>query len=175
MNDILNANGFQENLQGAPRTPDKQAEPGYVFGGPILKDRLFFLSTFDYFHSGSEQAPSTFVVPSSNFVSQYTAPGSLARQLLTEFPAPAATSGNLPVAQLTLAPPVTINRDEAIERLDYNTPSQKDRIMGRVLFNQLGQPDFIWSPVQGFHFGIERLHGGGRNQLRSVVPSESDE
>ena len=66
MNDVLNANGFQENAQGAPRTPDKQTEPGYVFGGPILKDRLFFLSTFDYFHSGSEQAPATFVVPSSS-------------------------------------------------------------------------------------------------------------
>ena len=70
--------------------------------------------------------------------------------MLTEFPAPAATNGNLPVAQLTLAPPVTINRQEAIERLDYSTPSQKDRFMGRVLVNQLGQPDFIWSPYKDF-------------------------
>ena len=150
INDVLNANGFQENLQGAPRAPDKQAEPGYVFGGPIVKDRLFFLSTFDYFHSGSREAPATFVVPSSIFVSLYSAPGSLARQLLSEFPAPAATNGNLPVAQLTLAPPVTINRYNLIERLDYSTPSQKDRIMARVLFNQLGRPDFIWSPYKDF-------------------------
>ncbi|HLG95061.1 MAG TPA: carboxypeptidase regulatory-like domain-containing protein [Bryobacteraceae bacterium] len=150
INDVLNANGFQENLIGAARTPQKQVEPGYVFGGPVLKDRLFFLSTFDYFHSGSRQAPFTFIVPSTNFVPQYTAPGSLARQLLSEFPAPAAASGNLPVAPLTLAPPVTINRKDAIERFDYSTPSQKDRLMGRVLFNRLERPDFIWSPYKDF-------------------------
>ena len=150
INDVMNANGFQENLAGAPRTPHKQAEPGYVFGGPILKDRLFFLSTFDYFHSGSQQAPFTFIVPSTNFVSLYTAPGSLAQQLLTQFPAPAARSGNLPVAPLTLSPPATLDRKEAIERFDYSTPSQKDRIMGRLLYNWLGRPDFIWSPYKDF-------------------------
>ncbi len=150
MNDALNANGFQENLAGAPRTPDKQSEPGYVIGGPILKDRLFFSSTFDYFHSGSRQAPFTFVLPSTAFLSGYTAPGSLARQLLTEFPAPAAANGNLPVAQLTLEPPVTVNRKEAIERFDYSTPSQKDRLMGRALINRLERPDFIWSPYKDF-------------------------
>ncbi|MBZ5607034.1 MAG: TonB-dependent receptor [Acidobacteriia bacterium] len=153
-NDVLNANGFQENLAGAPRPPDKETEPGYVVGGPILKDRLFFSSTFDYFHSGSRQAPFTFVVPSTIFVPQFTAPGSLARQLLTEFPAPAATSGNLPVAPITLSPPVTVNRKIAIERLDYNTPSQKDRVMGRVLINRVARPDFIWSPYKDFVSGL---------------------
>jgi carboxypeptidase family protein/TonB-dependent receptor-like protein len=153
-NNVLNANEFQENLIGAPRPPDQQSEPGYVLGGPILKDRLFFLSTFDYFHSGSQQAPYTFLLPTTVFVADYTAPGSLARQLLTEFPAPAVTSGNLPVAQLTLSPPVTLNRKEAIERLDYNTPSQKDRIMARVLINRLARPDFIWSPYKDFVSGL---------------------
>ncbi len=176
MNDVLNANGFQENAQGAPRSPDKQAEPGYVFGGPILKDRLFFLSTFDYFHNGSHDDPATFVVPSTSFVSQYTGPGSLARQLLTEFPAPAATNGNLPVAQLTLAPPVTINRDQAIERLDYNTPSQKDRIMGRVLFNQLGRPDFIWSPYKDFVSALnEYTVEGAISYVRLFRPNLTNE
>ncbi|HMD47683.1 MAG TPA: carboxypeptidase regulatory-like domain-containing protein, partial [Bryobacteraceae bacterium] len=151
INDILNANAFQNNLAGAPRTPVRQLEPGYLFSGPILKDRLFFSSSFDYFHDGSRQGPATIVVPSTVFVPLYTAPGSLARQLLTEFPAPAATSGNLPVAPLTLEPPVEINRKEAIERLDYSTPSQRDRLMGRALINRLAEPDFIWSPYAGFN------------------------
>jgi hypothetical protein len=176
MNDILNANGFQENAVGAPRTPLKQIEPGYVFGGPILKDRLFFLSTFDYLHSATTDAPTDFVVPSSNFVSQYTAPGSLARKLLTEFPAPAATNGNLPVAQVALSPPVTINRDQAIERLDYNTPSQKDRIMGRLLFNQLGRPDFIWSPYQHFNSALnEYTVEGALSYIRLIRPDLTNE
>jgi len=151
MNDILNGNAFQNNLVGTPRTPERQMEPGYVFGGPILEDRLFFSSSFDYFHNGSRQAPVTLVVPSTVFIPDYTAPGSLARQLLTQFPAPAAKDGNLPVASLTLEPPVEINRKEAIERLDYSTPSQRDRLMGRALINRLAEPDFIWSPYAGFN------------------------
>lgn len=154
MNDILNGNALQNNLVGAPRTPERQLEPGYVFGGPILKDRLFFSSSFDFFHNGSRQAPVTLVVPSTVFIPDYTAPGSLARQLLSQFPAPAATSGNLPVAPLTMEPPVEIDRKEAIERLDYTTPSQKDRLMGRALINRLGEPDFIWSPYAGFNSAL---------------------
>ncbi len=46
-NDVLNANSFQQNLIGAPRIPDKQIQPGYFVGGPILKNRLFFSSAFE--------------------------------------------------------------------------------------------------------------------------------
>ena len=176
MNEILDANGFQANRLGASRPPDKQVEPGYVAGGPILKDRLFFFSTFDYFHSGSRQAPFTFIVPSTVFVSQYTAPGSLARQLLTQYPAPLATSGNLPVAQVTLEPPVTINRKNAIERLDYNTPSRRDRIMGRVLWNRLERPDFIWSPYKDFVSALnEYTIEGGLNYVHLFRPDLTNE
>ncbi len=84
----LNANGFQENLQGLPRTPNKQDQPGFFVGGPILKDRLFFGSAYEYFRSRSQQDPYTFLLPSPSFVSSFTAPGSSARQLLTEFPTP---------------------------------------------------------------------------------------
>ena len=49
-------------------------------------------------------------------------------------------------APATLTPPVAVNRTLAIERLDYNTPDGRERVMGRVLINLLGQPDFIWSP-----------------------------
>jgi Carboxypeptidase regulatory-like domain/TonB-dependent Receptor Plug Domain len=184
INDLLNANALQNNLIGAPRTPDKQSEPGYVLGGPILKDRLFFSSTFDYFHNGSRQAPVTLVVPSTVFLADYTAAGSLARQLLTEFPAPRAANGNLPVAQLTLEPPVEINRKEAIERLDYNTPSQKDRLMGRVLINRIAEPDFIWSPYAGFNSvlneytvegGISEVHLFRSNLTNEARFSGSDD
>ena len=50
----------------------------------------------------------------------------------------------------TLAPPVAVNRTLAIERLDYNTPDGKERLMGRVLINRLTEPDFIWSPYKDF-------------------------
>src|SRR5207302_470491 len=50
-NDVLNANGFQANLQGLPRNPDKQNQIGFQVGGPILKDRLFFSGSFDHLRS----------------------------------------------------------------------------------------------------------------------------
>src|SRR5579872_5633530 len=74
-NDALNANGFQENLQGLRRTPDKEDQPGFFVGGPILKNRLFFSSAYEYFRSRSQQDPFTFLLPSANFVSSFTAPG----------------------------------------------------------------------------------------------------
>jgi hypothetical protein len=153
-NDVLNANSFQENLRGAPRTPDKESEPGYVLGGPILRNRLFFSSALDYFRSRSQQDPTTFLFPTPNLIS-FASPTSLARKLLTEFPAPVVTNGNLFAAPLTLAPPVALDRALAIERLDYNRPNGKDRIMGRVLINRLSEPDFIWSPYKDF---ISALH-----------------
>ena len=59
-NDALNANAFRNNYQGLPRSPDHESEPGFVVGGPILHNRLFFSSAYDYFRSGSQQAPYTF-------------------------------------------------------------------------------------------------------------------
>src|ERR1700693_5772825 len=106
-NDALNANGFQENLQGLRRTPDKEAQPGFLVGGPVLKDRLFFASAYEYFRSRSQQDPFTFLLPSPAFVSSFTAPGSLARQLLTQFPTPVVTRGTGLTTQATLTPPVS--------------------------------------------------------------------
>jgi hypothetical protein len=153
-NDALNANGFQENLVGAPRTPDKQANPGYVAEGPILRNRLYFSSAFDYLRSRSQQDPFTFLFPTSSFLT-FTQPDSLARQLLTQFPAPVALSGNQFAAPVTISPPVSVDRKLAVERLDYNTPSGKDRLLARVLINRLARPDFIWTPYKDF---VSALH-----------------
>ena len=35
-NEALDANAFQQNLIGAPRPIDKELQPGFVVGGPIL-------------------------------------------------------------------------------------------------------------------------------------------
>ena len=176
-NDALNANGLQENLQGLPRTPDKEDQPGFLIGGPVLKNRLFFSSAYEYFRSRSQQDPFTFLLPSPNFVSSFTAPGSLARQLLTEFPTPAATNGNGLTTQMTLSAPVSLNRTLAIERLDYTTPGGKDRVMGRLLLNRLGRPDFIWTPYKDFvsalHENTWALGGSYTRLIRANLTNEA--
>ena len=156
-NDALNANTFQHNSMPvrAPRTPDKEVQPGFFIGGPVLRNRLFFSSAYEYFRSRSQADPQTYIVPSTIFLSQYAGANSLARKLLTEFPAPAATSGNLPDAPITLSPPVSVNRTLAIERMDYNAPGDKDRLTGRLLLNLLERPDFIWTPYKDF---VSALH-----------------
>ncbi len=152
-NDVLNANNFQDNLIGATRPPDKETQPGFVVGGPVLRDRLFFSSAYEYFRSRSQQAPFTFRFPAPNFIPelhQLQVTNSLAEQLLTQFPAPFVQNADFLTGQLTLAPPVAVNRQLAIERLDYVRPGGKDRVMGRLLINRFDEPDFIWSPYKDF-------------------------
>src|SRR5260370_1022075 len=153
-NDALNANGFQENLLGSARTPDKQANPGYVAEGPILKNRLTFSGAFDYLRSRSRQDPFTFQLPTPAFVA-FAVAESLARPLLTKFTAPISSNSNLLTVPVTIAPPVSVDRKIALERLDYNTPTGKDRLMARVLINRLARPDFIWTPYKDF---VSALH-----------------
>jgi hypothetical protein len=148
-NDVLDANSFQQNLAGVPRTPDKELQPGYVVGGPILNNRLFFSSAFEQLSSHSFQGPATFLLPSTTFLSDVS-PTSAIAQLLTMFPAPpVADQGNL-FAELTVAPPVKVERSLGIERLDYTTPSGRDRIMARGIFVNMSEPDFIWDPYKQF-------------------------
>ncbi len=64
-NDAVNANGFQENLQGFARTPDKQIQPGFVVSGPVLRDRLFFSTSYEYFRNRSQQDPQVFKFPAT--------------------------------------------------------------------------------------------------------------
>jgi hypothetical protein len=148
-NDVLNANSFQQNLIGAPRSPDKQIQPGYFVGGPILKNRLFFSSAFEQLRSRSFQGPATFVLPSTNFFNFLPQQNTPLSNLLAMYPAPAVTDGASPLATLTVAPPVAVNRSLGIERLDY-TPRSGDRIMVRGIFVDMSEPDFIWSPYKNF-------------------------
>jgi hypothetical protein len=154
-NEALNANAFQQNLIGAPRSIDKEDQPGFFVGGPVLKHRLFFSSAYEYFRSRGDASPYPFDLPTPNLFS-FTGPDSIARQLLTEYPSPVTSTTTTALTQVEmLAPPVAVNRILAIERLDYNTPDDKERLMGRVVINRLTEPDFIWSPYKDF---ISALH-----------------
>jgi hypothetical protein len=178
-NEALNANAFQQNLIGAPRTDDKQDQPGFSVGGPVLKNRLFFSSAYEYFRSRGAGSPYPFDLPTTNFVSYLNAfyPNSLAHQLLTAYPGPVINAATTALTQVAmLAPPVAVNRTLAIERLDYNTPNGRERLMGRVLINRLAEPDFIWSPYKDF---ISALHentvAAGGSYIHSFQPNLTNE
>ncbi|MEO8099211.1 MAG: TonB-dependent receptor [Acidobacteriota bacterium] len=147
-NDVLNANGFLNKRQGIKRTPYKEGQPGFWVGGPIVKDRLFFSSSYEFFRSRALQPPQQFVFPNVPVLAAFALANGQARKLLETY-APPAVGGSGIVGALDLSPPVSVNRHLAIERLDFN-PGSRDRIHGSLLLARLGRPDFIWTPYKDF-------------------------
>jgi hypothetical protein len=171
-NDVLNANGFQANLQGLPRNPDKQDQIGFQVGGPILKDRLFFSGSFDHLRSRSFQDAQPFSLPTTAFLTQLqdAPPGLLSKKLLDQFPAPLVVSRALTATAL-IAPPVSVDQSTGLERIDYNSRDGLNRIMGRVAISRLSRPNFIWTPYKDFVSGLnENTLGLAVSYVRVLRP-----
>jgi hypothetical protein len=147
-NDVLNANGFQDNLAGRERSPYKEIQPGFWVGGPVKSNKLFFSSAYEFFRSRGKQAEQTFAVPNLDFIRQITPATRKSLQLLEQYQPPATNSTGA-TGQYTIAPPVSLNRHLAIERLDFD-PTVNDRITGSLLLARLDRPDFIWTPYKDF-------------------------
>lgn len=46
--DAFNANTWNNNRNGIPRPPLTNHDPGFTFGGPIIKNKLFFFTGYEY-------------------------------------------------------------------------------------------------------------------------------
>ncbi len=149
-NNVLNANDFQNNLAGQPRTPLKQWEPGFFVGGAPIRNSLFVSFSEDYFHFGSQQETQRYILPSS---ASLPPANSLAGQLLRMYPAPfepAGTSCPNNECTLLLSPPSTLNRLLVQPRADYLLHGGPQRFMARLTLSRMSRPDFLWTPYQGF-------------------------
>ncbi len=159
-NEILNANGFQQNAAGRERAGYKETQPGYWVGGPVVRDRLFFSSSFEHFRSRGRQDPQVFTFPNLPVFQQFAPLGRQSRTLLDRYAPPAVGGAGL-TGQLELAPPVSVNRIVAVERVDYQ--ARRDQFTGSLLLARLTRPDFIWSPYTDFssalHQNTWRLSG----------------
>jgi len=154
-NDALNANGFQENVQGLPRMPAKEIQSGFRAGGPIPRQRdLFWSASYERLRSRSLLDPQTYVLPSANFLAALSSASPVTRDLLQRFPPPAVTplSTTPLVGTVQIRQPVSVDRSLALARADYRRA--KDSYFGRVTFSRLGRPDFIWSPYKDFISGL---------------------
>lgn len=159
-NEALNANDFQRNLAGRPRAPAKETQPGFQTGGPIRRERFFFSTAFEHLRSRGQQDPVTFTLPSTAFLNSFVQASSTAGQLLSRFPPPAVTDRNLLTAAYTISPPVSVDRNLALERFDANSRDGAHRLMARVLIARLSRPDFIWSPYKDFVSGLRQNTAG---------------
>jgi hypothetical protein len=46
--DVFNANTWNNNRNNIDRPPLREQNPGFTFGGPVIKNRLFFFTSYEY-------------------------------------------------------------------------------------------------------------------------------
>lgn len=144
----LNANEFQENLSGFPRTPMTQVEGGFTAGGPLVPHKLFLSFGLDQLRTKSLADPVLYTLPTTGFIQSTNSTG-LAGALLRQFPSPDSPSGEGNAATVSIAPPADFFRSDVYARLDYE-PSAADRVFAHFLRDSLNQPDYLFSPYPGF-------------------------
>jgi hypothetical protein len=155
-NDALNGNDFQRNLAGLPRPPLHESQAGFQAGGPVLRDRLYTSTSFEYLRSRGYGDPLTIALPSTTFLASLASLDSLgfpgaayATSLLRAHPFAPPQSQAL-TSLVSLAWPNFADRRLWMERVDYAFPGGEHRLMGRISQARLTRPDFLWSPYQGF-------------------------
>ncbi len=173
-NDVLNANGFRQNLNGLPRPPLKENQLGFHAGGPLRPRSWFFSSAYERLRSRARAEAEEFLLPTPLF-RELTTPSSIARRLLERFPSPAPES-SLAIAGIRIAPTVSIDRSLALERLDYVSPGGAHRVMGRLAVARLSRPDFIWSPYKDFVSGLDQnTYGVALSVVSTLRPTLTQE
>jgi Carboxypeptidase regulatory-like domain/TonB-dependent Receptor Plug Domain len=149
-NEALNANDFQRNVQGLSRLPLRENQAGFQIGGPTGIRGLFTSTLVEYTRDRAWEDATAFLFPTPAYIAGLS-PGSLAAQILTQFRPPAAdAAGNALIRK-----PNTINRTIALERVDYDPLSNKDRAFARLSIYRQSQPNFMWSPYSAFSSGLD--------------------
>ena len=155
-NVLFNANDFQRNREGLPRSPLHESYAGFSGGGPVQRERLFASGSLEFFRSRSRGEPISLIFPTETFLQSLPA-GSNARKLLQDFPPPLDTAGIVqPTVEAKIEPTVSLDRALAINRWDYDSPGSAHRWMARLQLAQLDRPDFAWHPYHGFNARLEQ-------------------
>ena len=154
-NDILDANGFQENRLGIPRAPLHQVEPGISLGGPVLKDRIFNFLTYDHLRFRSFDDPQQYLLPTRSFAASLT-PASAAGLLLQPFASFLPVNASASSAYVTEVPPAAMNQTSIVDHIDFVTKGGKQRFFARLALSDSGEPGLVYSPYPGFSSGLDQ-------------------
>jgi hypothetical protein len=125
-NTIFDAADFFTNKQGGKKNPLNRNQFGGTFGGPILKDRLFFFFSYEGFRQVAPTVSST-RVPTVAERASVTDP--ISREVLQFWPDPNVSIAGSTNNFISNVRAVTNDNTELL-RFDYNL-SQNDRLSGR--------------------------------------------
>ena len=204
-NDVLNANTWSNNFQGADRSKLRWNEFGGTFGGPIKKDKLFFFvdyqgQRFDTPTSVGTTSVLTAAERQGNFSAllpgvQLYNPFSVINGQRQPFPGNIIPSSLLdPVAQKivnnTAAYPLPTGPG-LINNLLYSShsyingdqgdakvdwnASEKDRVFARYSQSQITNPSTNNVPIFYNSFANYPVHNGVLDWVRSISPSMVNE
>jgi hypothetical protein len=170
-NDVLNGNDFQRNLYGLPRSPLKEAQPGFSLGGPVRAETLFASGAFEYLRFRSQREPEVFRLPTAAF----SPVGSLARSLMQRYRPPAAPDGAASAADFVISPPSSLNRYLAVPRIDSLMRGGSQRVMVRAVVARLRRPDMLWTPYEEFISPLRQNNAGLSAAWTASLPGLTSE
>jgi len=125
-NNVLDANNWFANHSGLPQPALRQNDFGGVFGGPIIKDKLFFFGSYEGLRVRQPQVANTYV---PDLASRQNAPAAV-QPLLNAFPKPTGAELGNGTAQFTAGYSDPSSLDSYSARIDYLF-SQRVTLFGR--------------------------------------------
>jgi hypothetical protein len=175
-NDALNANSFQRNLAARGRARNRESQPGFQAGGPLVRGRLFVSSALERLASRGEADPQTYRFP-SRIALDFLIPGTESRKLIQRYPVPYLVNSPGLVSSVVLTPPNSANRTVALQRGDWIRRGGARRINGRLSLARVDRPDFVWSPYPDFRAPLSQRDWGAmaasQDSLRPSLVNEA--
>jgi hypothetical protein len=171
-NDKLDANEWFANANGLARPELRQNDFGGALGGPIVRNRLFFFSSYEGIRVRQPQVADTYV---PSLATRQTAPAAL-QPLLNAYPLPngPALANGTAAFSAVYSNPSTLNSSGI--RIDY-LPLQKVTIFGRYSdapssLDQRAPGGYAPSDVSDFGYRTQTLTLGSNQAFTPTLTNE---